>query len=118
MFTTRKMIGSSSLWLLAACILPLCLATPAAALSTDLTARANHRLLPSQGLAEDTDILIPKPPPPPPSARMAILAPCAAVSSTDLAAQANHRRLPSQGLAEDTDILIPKPPPPPPTARA
>lgn len=70
MFTTRKMIGSSSLWLLAACILPLCLTTPAAASSTDLAARANHLLLPSRGLAvDDPDILIPKPPPLPPPAR-------------------------------------------------
>jgi hypothetical protein len=69
--TTRKMIGSSSLWLLAACALPLCLATPAAASSTDLAARANHLSLPSQGLAEDPpDILIPKPPAIPPPVRL------------------------------------------------
>ncbi|HEY3570910.1 MAG TPA: hypothetical protein VGP73_23470 [Thermoanaerobaculia bacterium] len=70
MFTTRKMIDSGSLWLLAAFILPLCLAVPAscaAAPSADLTARANHRLL---ALDSDTDlpeILILKPPPPPPA---------------------------------------------------
>jgi hypothetical protein len=70
MFATRKMIGSGSRWLLAACILPLCLAIPApcaAASSADLAARANHLLLPSNGLATDPpDIFIPKPPPPPP----------------------------------------------------
>ena len=50
MFTTRKMIDSVSPWLLAAFILPLCLAIPApcaAASSADLAARANHLLLPS-----------------------------------------------------------------------
>ena len=71
MFTTRKMIGSRSLWLLAACILPLGLATPAAASSTDLAARANHLRLPSQGLAADPpDIIIPTPPALPPPARV------------------------------------------------
>jgi hypothetical protein len=95
MFTTRKMIGSGSLWLLAALILPLCLTAPcAAASSTDLTARANHLGLPPQGLTEDPpDIIIPKPPAIPPPARMAI-------------------------LAEDPpDIIIPKPPAIPPPAR-
>ncbi len=73
MSTTRKMIDSKSLWLLAAFILPLCLASPApcaAASSADLAAPGNHLHLPSQGLAADEpDILIPKPPPLPPPAR-------------------------------------------------
>ncbi|HEY2289630.1 MAG TPA: hypothetical protein VGM86_02905 [Thermoanaerobaculia bacterium] len=73
MFTTRK-IDSGAFWLLAAFILPLCLAIPApcaAASSADLAARADHRLLPAQGLAaDDPEIIIPKPPPPPPSARV------------------------------------------------
>lgn len=69
MFTTRKMIVSKSLF--AACILPLCLATSAAAASTDLAARANHLRLPSQGLAADPpDIVIPTPPVLPPPARL------------------------------------------------
>jgi len=65
MFATRKMIGSGSLWL-------LCLVAPcAAASSMDLTARANHLLLPAQSLAVDPpDIFIPKPPPPPPPVRV------------------------------------------------
>jgi len=109
MFTTRKTIDSKSRWLLTVCILPLCLAAPATASSVDLTAQANHLLLPSQGLAADEpDVLIPKPPPPPPFA----------VSSADLAARASHLLLPSQVLAADEpDVLIPKPPPPPPFAR-
>jgi hypothetical protein len=62
-----------SLWLLAVCILPLCLALPAlctAASSADLAARANHPLLASGGFAADPpEIFFPKPPPPPPPAR-------------------------------------------------
>jgi len=86
------MIDSGSLWLLAVCVLPLCLATPcAAASSADLAARAGHLLLASDGLADLPDIFIPKPPPPPPPALLA----------SDL-----------------PDIFIPKPPPPPPPARA
>lgn len=71
MFTTRKMIVSKSLSLLAVYALPLCLAVPAAAASTDLAARANHLRLPSQGLAADPpDIIIPTPPAFPPPARL------------------------------------------------
>jgi hypothetical protein len=92
MFTIRKMIASGSL--LAACILPLCLAIPApcaAASSTDLAARANHLLPASNELAAELpEIFIPKPPPPPPPGLLA---------------------------AELPEIFIPKPPPPPPPAR-
>jgi|GEM_PF-2136630 len=92
MSTTRKLIDSGSLWLLAVCVLSLCLAVPApciAASSADLAARANHMLLPSAGLTDDLpDIFIPKLPPPPP---------------------------PPALLADDLpDIFIPKLPPPPP----
>ena len=98
MFTTRKMIDSKSLWLLVACILPLCLATPApcaAVSSADLAARTNHLLLPSAGFTDDLpDIFIPKPPPPPPPPA---------------------ERVHSANLTDDLpDIFIPKPPPPPP----
>jgi hypothetical protein len=91
MFTARKMIDSGSLWLLAVCVLPLCLATPcAAAPSADLAARSGRPLPASNELATDLpDIFIPKPPPPPPI-----------LLATDL-----------------PDIFIPKPPPPPPPAR-
>ncbi|HEY0552904.1 MAG TPA: hypothetical protein VGG20_01475 [Thermoanaerobaculia bacterium] len=92
MFTTRKMIDSKSLWLLAAFILPLCLTSPApcaAASCADLAARGNHLLLASDDLAGDLpEIFIPKPPPPPP--------PCL-LADGDL-----------------PEIFIPKPPPPPP----
>ena len=74
MLSIQKTIVSKSFWLLAAFILPLCLATPApcaAASSADLAARANHPFLSSAGLEVDpTDILIPIPPPPPPPARV------------------------------------------------
>ena len=72
MITFRKMIDSTSLWLLAVCILPLCLALPALctrASSADLAAQANHRLLASNGRADLPEIFFPKPPPPPPPAR-------------------------------------------------
>jgi hypothetical protein len=70
MFTFRKMIVSGSLWLLAAFILPLCLAVPApcaAASAADLAARTHHRLLASEGDTDLPELLILKPPPPPPA---------------------------------------------------
>ena len=96
MFTARKLIDSGSLWLLAVCVLSLCLAVPSpcAASSSAHTARASQVLLAPANLTEDPpDILIPKLPPPPP---------------------------PPTLLADDPpDILIPKlPPPPPPPQRA
>ena len=93
MFTTRKMIDSGSRWLLAVCILPLCLAIPvpcAAASSANLAAELTicSCLSGPSRLAAPPEIFIPKPPPPP-----SLLA------------------------AELPEIFIPKPPPPPPPAR-
>ncbi|HEX4962045.1 MAG TPA: hypothetical protein VF173_14500 [Thermoanaerobaculia bacterium] len=116
MFTTRK-IESKSLWLLAVCILPLCLAVPcAAASSANLAARADHLLLPSAGLTDDLpDIFIPKlPPPPPPPGLLADDLP-------DIFIPKLPPPPPPPGLLADDlpDIFIPKlPPPPPPPQRA
>jgi hypothetical protein len=80
MFTTRKMIDSVSPWLLAAFILPLCLAIPApcaAASAANLAADLPEIFIPKPpppppGLlaADLPEIFIPKPPPPPPPARV------------------------------------------------
>ena len=117
MFTARKLIDSGSLWLLAVCVLSLCLAAPApciAASSTDL-AQANHLLLPSGSLTADLpDIFIPKlpPPPPPPGLLVADL--------PDIFIPKLPPPPPPGLLAADLpDIFIPKlPPPPPPSQRA
>lgn len=67
MFTARKMIDSTSLWLLAVCILPLCLAIPAlgtAASPANLAARADHLLLPLiSSIIDPPEIPLPFPPP-------------------------------------------------------
>jgi hypothetical protein len=59
MSTTRKMIDFKSLWLLAACVLPLCLAVPA-----NPAARADDLLLPViSSIVDPPEIILPKPPP-------------------------------------------------------
>lgn len=68
MFTTRKVIDSTSLWLLAVCILPLCLAIPAlgtAASPANPAARADGLLLPlMSSIIDPPEFPFPKPPPP------------------------------------------------------
>jgi hypothetical protein len=59
MLATRKMIDSGSRWLLAVCLLSLCLAIPA---PCDAASAASNELA-----ADLPEIFIPKPPPPPPS---------------------------------------------------
>lgn len=70
MFTIQKTIDFNPLSLLAACILPLCLAVPAlgtAASPANPAARAGDLLLPAiSSMIDPPEIPFPKPPPPPP----------------------------------------------------
>jgi hypothetical protein len=111
MFTTRKMIDSTSLWLLAVCILPLCLAIPAlgaAASPANPAARADDLLLPMISSTIDPPE-IPFPKPPPAYQGTTAMEPA---SPANPAARADDLLLPMiSSTIDPPEIPFPKPPP-------